>query len=146
MSSVRELDLERLRIMRIIATAAITATIAFLLLSVTLSGYWLAYMSSPVSAALSGMTPSYQIVNEQVPPDRTPREPAAPYQKPVASTPGQVSASGMPRPGTSPGTQPGVANDSENNPTANEQRVFQTRRALETVDARELVRQGSMPK
>jgi hypothetical protein len=137
MSSVRELDLERLPTMRIIATAAITATIAFLLLSITLSGYWLAYMSGPVSAALSATTPSYQTVNEQV---------AAPYEKPVASTPGQVSASGVPRPGTSPGTQPGVANDLENNPTASEQRVFQTRRALETVDARELVRQGSMPK
>jgi hypothetical protein len=137
MSSVRELDRERPRTMRIIATAAIIATIAFLLLSVTLSGYWLAYTSGTVSDPLSPMTPSYQSVNEQS---------AAPYQTPVASTTDQMSASGMPRPETSPAPKPGAANDLENNPAASEQRVLQTRKALETVDVRELLRQGSMPK
>ena len=50
-------------------------------------------------------------------------------------------------PGPSPALQPGVPSDPEDpSPVATEQNVFRSRKALETLDARELVRQGKIPK
>jgi hypothetical protein len=131
MSSVRRLDTQKLRTVRIIATATITATIAFLLLSIALSGYWLAYTSAVISAAPPAARPSYQAADEQVPSDRTPREPD------------HISASGMPRSEASPSPEPGVvANSEDSSPEATEQRTFRSRRALETIDAREVLRRA----
>ena len=48
---------------------------------------------------------------------------------------------------SSPAPQPGVSPVSqESSPEASEQRVLQSRKALETVDPKELLRQGMMPK
>jgi hypothetical protein len=56
---------------------------------------------------------------------------------------GQISASGMPRAGPSPAAQPAVPSDPEDSsPSASEQRVFRSRRALETIDPREFLRQA----
>jgi hypothetical protein len=65
--------------------------------------------------------------------------------RPDRSTPAeQGSASGMPRSDPSPATpQPAVVSNSEDpSPGASEQRVFRSRRALETIDPHELLRQG----
>jgi hypothetical protein len=53
------------------------------------------------------------------------------------------SASGMPGPGPSPGPQPVASPPEDSSPSANEQRMFKSRRALETVDPREFLRQGT---
>jgi hypothetical protein len=71
----------------------------------------------------------------------------------VAATTGQVeaptwparadrmAASGMPRPETASGLQPDVPSDPEESaPDASEQRAFKSRRALETINPRDLVR------
>jgi hypothetical protein len=138
MSSARKVDVETPRGARIVATAAITAvTLALLLLTTVVSGYWLAYTSGPARATAASPAPSYRVVDEQVPPDQGP----APYQTPAAD---QMPASGMP-PAAAP--QPGApSNPEDSSPSANEQRLFKSRHALETLDARELVRQGALPK
>jgi len=56
---------------------------------------------------------------------------------------GQGSASEMPGPGPSPGPQPVASHPEDSSPSANEQRMFKSRRALEPVDPRELLRQGT---
>jgi len=62
-----------------------------------------------------------------------------------SAEPIQVSAPGMSRPGPAP--QPSVASAPvDTSPVAVEQRVFQSRRALETTDPREFLRQSTMPK
>jgi len=71
----------------------------------------------------------------------------------VAATTGQVaapdrarpadqgSASGASRPGPAPAPVPAMPSNPEDaSPIATEQRVFQSRRALETMDAREFLR------
>jgi hypothetical protein len=66
--------------------------------------------------------------------------PTRPHRSPEAE---QGSASGMPRSGPSPAPQPAVVSNSEDlSPGASEQRVFRSRRALETIDPHELLRQG----
>jgi hypothetical protein len=80
----------------------------------------------------------------------------------VAATTGQVEPSAWPAAATgasapsrtnpvavepSPASQPGVPSDPEDpSPIATNQSVFRSRKALETLDARELVRQGKVPK
>jgi hypothetical protein len=47
----------------------------------------------------------------------------------------------------SPVSQPGVrSNPEDSSPSATEQRTFKSRKALETVDSREFLRQSRMPK
>jgi hypothetical protein len=103
----------------------------------------------------------------RTPTDPASREPAAAYRNPDDPTADQVSASEMPRPETSPAPEPGGPIDSENaSPIANGQSIFGSRsdpkvssavertlprsstrtKALETIDPRELLRQGKLPK
>lgn len=104
------------------------ATIVVLLLTDT---------SAPASATPPAAEPPHQQADGRAPPD-----PAAPYQDPDDPTAGRTSASE-----TSPAPQPGVPPDSEaSTPTAREQRILKSRRALETVDPRELLRQATIPK
>ena len=127
MSFVRRLDMKKLSPL-IVAVVLVLAsgTIAFLLIGDT---------SAPVSAtplsyqAADMQVPSDPAQAEQAPADRTPREPAAPHQNPDDPTAGKISASEMPPP----------------DPSASEQSRFKSRRALETVDPRELLRQGKLP-
>ena len=148
MSSVRRPDMEKLWTLVAVAMVLASVTIAVLLLGDT---------SAPVSATPPAAGPSYQAADNQVPPepaeaeqtpaDQTPREPAAPYQNPDDPTADQLAASEMPRPEASPAPQPGVTQDSESSPPiSSEQSVFKSRRALETVDPRELLRQAQMSK
>ncbi len=130
MSFVRRLDIKKPDIKKpsalIVAVVMVltSGTIAFLLIGDTFA---------PVSAPPPAAGPSYQAADKQVPSDpaeaeqtpadQTPREPAAPYRNPDDPT------------------------NSENSPpSASEQRIFKSRKALETVDPRELLRQATMPK
>jgi hypothetical protein len=71
-------------------------------------------------------------------PDRSSGEPAAPYQGPADPTASQAYAYE-----TTPGPRPGAPDDAEDpTPSATEQRVFRSRRALETIDPREILRQA----
>jgi hypothetical protein len=66
--------------------------------------------------------------------------PTRPDRSPEAE---QGSASGMPRSHSSPAPQPAVVSNSEDpSPGASEQRVFRSRRALETIDPHEFLRQA----
>jgi hypothetical protein len=136
MPSMTRLDTEKLRFRRIVATAAITVVaIAFLLLSETFG---------LVGATPPAAEPSDQAADEQVPRDRREAdqtgadqargEPAAAYRLDRAA--GQISLS-----------EPGAPPDSErSSPSVSEQRIFKSRRALETIDPRDFVRQAAMPK
>ena len=80
-------------------------------------------------------------VEASVPPERSPAEPEA-------ATPASAASRANPA-GREPssGPQPGApSNPEDSSPSATEQRVFKSRRALETVDARELVRHAPMPR
>ncbi|HEY2030677.1 MAG TPA: hypothetical protein VGH20_15880 [Myxococcales bacterium] len=133
MYALTKLDPEKLRNRRIVATATISvAVIAFLLLGVDPA-------LAPVMAPLAG--PIGQAVDEQIPPNpgeavqEAPRGPAA---HPVPDGPELVETVL---------SEPGVPADSEAvSPAASEQRVFKSRRALETIDARDFLRQGAIPK
>jgi hypothetical protein len=58
-----------------------------------------------------------------------------------------MAASGVPRPEWSPGSDVEVPSDWEDSsPAANEQRVLKSRKALETVDPREFLRQAPTSK
>ena len=120
-----------------IVTAAMiltAVTIAFLGVgTLSIVARLLSDRSAPVSATAPAEV-------EQALAGQTPTEPAAVFH-PDDRRPNQMSASEMPRPGTSPVPQPGVRSTPEDSsPSASEQRVFKSRRALETVDPREVVR------
>ena len=145
MSFVRRLDMERL-------WAPIVAG-ALVLTSVTLALLLFSDPSAPASApppaaeppyqAPPAAEPSYQAADGQVPSDpaevehkpadQAPRELPAPYQNPDVHV--IVVEGNSPPPDTSEDSAPG----------ASEQSVFKTRRALETIDSRELLRQGAFP-
>jgi hypothetical protein len=75
---------------------------------------------------------------EQAPADWSPGEPAAQHQGPADPMAGQAFASE-----TSPAPEAGQPDGAEDaTPSAIEQRVFRSRRALETIDPRELMRQA----
>jgi hypothetical protein len=142
MPFARRLDTEKPWAPIVVVAMILTAvTVAFLLLSDT---------SAPVSATPPAAGASYQAA-KQVPSDpseaeqtadQPPRDPAAPYRNPDDPTADQISASEMP-----PAPQPGVPHDpGDAPPSTSEQRVLKSRRALETVDPREFLRQATMPK
>jgi hypothetical protein len=150
MSSVRKLDTDKLRARRIIATATFTAvTVAFLLVIVR---------SAPVSARPPAPRPSNEAADKQVP--SNPREaeqttavgipmelePLALFQTPLEleplalfQTPDDPPADQVPaRLEPSPAANP--------SPKGSEQRLFKSRRALETLDPREFLRHATVPK
>jgi hypothetical protein len=134
MSFVRRVDIEKL--------GAPIVAVVFILTFLTIAFQLLRETSAPLSAAPPAAGPSYQAAVDQVP-----SEPAPPYQRPDDPRTNQIPASEMPRAETSPVPQPGVPQDPEDSsPSAGEQRIFKSRRALETVDPRELLRQVNMPK
>ena len=146
MSSVRTHDMDNLRAPRIIATATLTVVAIAVLL---LSG-----KSAPVSATPAAAAPSHAAADQQFPSDpaaaeqpstdQTPMqlEPLALYQNPADPIADQISASEMPQPEPSAAVlDPTVpANLDVPLPSATKQRVFRSRRALETVDPHELLR------
>jgi len=131
MSFVRTLDdIEKLGAPIVVATMVLTfAAMAFLLVRET---------TAPVGVTAPVVVPSYQAAEDEVP-----SVPVAPYHRPDDPGAGHLSASVMPEP--SPAPPRDVAHDPED-PRASEQRVLRSRRALETVDARELLRQANMPR
>jgi hypothetical protein len=70
---------------------------------------------------------------------------AEPSTPPDRSRPAEwMPASGMPRPEPRPAPEPAVAASPEDSsPSATEQRSFRSRSALETIDPREFLRQGT---
>jgi uncharacterized protein YkwD len=98
-----------------------------------------ARLLSDRSAPVSATTPAEAV--EQTPPAQTPREPTALSQNTEGAPARRISASEMPLSGTSPAPHADVTSSPEDSsPSASEQRVFKSRRALETVDPREVVR------
>jgi hypothetical protein len=143
MSLVKRLDSEKIIVVAMVLTSLI---VAFLLFGDT---------SAPVGAAPPAARPSHRVADEQVPPvpaeaeqtppDRTARELAAQSQSPHVATADPLAASDTPE--TSPASHAGVPHDSEDSPpSASEQSIFKSRKALETVDPREFLRQATMPK
>jgi hypothetical protein len=116
--------------------------------------------TAPGSATLPAAGPSYQAADEHVPSDaaeaertppapqqaeQTPRGPAAPQQ--AEQTP---RGPAEPQQAELTPREPGAPNQNPDDPTADrisasEQIVFKSRRGLETVDPRELLRQGAFP-
>lgn len=134
MSSVKRLEIEKVGAPIVALTMVLTfATVAFFLV---------ARDPPPPVGTAPPAGPPYEAAVDQVPSERV-----APYQGPNVPGAGPISASEEPQPATSPPPQPGAHRDAEDaSPGASEQRVFKARRALETVDARELLRQVNMPK
>lgn len=88
------------------------------------------------SAAAGARRPA--VAAAQTPADWGPGAQAAPYQGPADPTAAQVLASEM-----SPAPQLGTPDEAEDStPSSVEQRAFRSRRALETIDPRELLRQA----
>jgi hypothetical protein len=137
MSSVRRFEMTK-RWGPVAAAMILTAvTIGFLLVPLYVVKL-LSNSSAPVRA-----TPP--VVAEQTLADQTPREPAAPYRNPDDRPANQMSAFAMPRSEPSPAPQQAAtSNSADSSPSASEQRVFQSRRALEIVDPQELLRQRTI--
>jgi hypothetical protein len=114
MPPVTGLDAKKLRARRIVATAALTAVAVAFLL--------LSTRKAPVSAASPAAGPSHQAVDKQVPSD-----PVA-EQTPAVQTAMELE----PSPAANP------------SPPGSEQRLYKSRRALETVDPREFLRHASV--
>jgi len=139
MPFVRRLDKEKLRSLGIMATAAVTVvTVAFLLLR---------GRSTPVSA-MPPAAPSYQATGMQVPSDPAQAEQATPAGQTLMELEpvtlyGNADAD-PPADQTSAAPRPVDSEDST--PSAIEQRIFKSRRALETIDPRELVKHGTAPR
>jgi len=100
-----------------------------------LYGGGVVFMSSLSNAMAPGAHGSGTVAatTAPMPPDRSP---AGSVMAMDALT---LASSPAPQPGVSPVSQ-------ESSPEASEQRVLQSRKALETVDPKELLRQGMMPK
>jgi hypothetical protein len=125
MSFARRLDTER-RWAPIVALAMVLTfgAIAFLLLSGTSDLVSTPPAAGPSYQAADEQAPSYPAEAKQAPADRTPGELAAPHRNPDDPAAEQVSASEMP----------------------SEQVILKSRRPLETIDPRELLRQATIPK
>jgi hypothetical protein len=135
MSSLKTLDAEKLRARRIVATATLTAfAIAVLLVSVR---------SAPVGATPHAAAPSTAVADKQVPSDppeaeqtvagQAPREPTPLYLEEV------VIAPSPPEPSPAPEVDP-----EDTSPSANEQRTFRSRKALETINPRDFLRHATV--
>jgi hypothetical protein len=139
MSSVSRLDIEKLRVRRIIATATLTAVVV----SGLLYRGGVAFVSSLSEATASAsrgvdgpgtVAPTTEQVPVFAPPDRT--RPAD-----------QMFASGTSRPEPSAPSSPAApSNPEDSTPIAREQRVLKSRHALETIDPREFLRHGTSSK
>src|SRR3954462_2641716 len=136
MSSVRRLDLETPRAPRIIATAILTAvTVGFLLLS---------GRSARVSAPPPAAGASYQAAERQVPSDPPEAEETAAVQTPIELEPLALHQNPNDPPADEmPAAQLYPSPPANPSPRGSEQRLFKSRRALETVDAREFLRRTS---
>jgi len=136
MSFVRRLDIKKPDIKK---PSALIVAVVMVLTSGAIAFLLIGDAFAPVSAPPPAAGPSYHAADTQVPSvpaeagrtaaDQTPREPAAPHQNPDDPSADQLSASSEDSP-----------------PSASEQRIFKSRKALETVDPRELLRQATMPK
>jgi len=130
MSSVRRLDREKLRARWIIAAVTLTvATVAFLLLR---------DRSAQVHATPPAAGPSYQAAGKQVPSDpaeaeETPADQPPMELEPLAlhQNPNDPAADQLPPARLYPSPAPNPS------PKGSEQRLFKSRRALETIDPRQ---------
>jgi hypothetical protein len=140
MSSVRRLALAKLWV-PIVAVALISLTaITIAFLNVPIYLFKLLDASAPVSAAQVAEGRSYQGADKQVRWD-----PAEAEQTPAGQTPTETAALNQ-NPEFDPPADKGVTSILEDPRSAVQQRVFKSRRALETVDAREFLRQSRIPK
>jgi hypothetical protein len=94
--------------------------------------------SAPVSATLPAAGSFYQAADQQA-------EPAAAEQTAAGQTAGEMAALSQ-NSEFDPPADKGVPSVLEDPRSATQQRVFKSRRALETVDPREFLRQSRMPK
>jgi hypothetical protein len=141
MPSVRTLEVQKLRGRRIVAAATLTAVaVAFLLLSYK--------RSAAISPTLPAAAPSHQAADElppapaeveQTPAVQTPMEvePLTLEQNPDDAETHQIPASEKARLYPSPAV--------DTSPPGSEQRLFKSRKALETIDPREFLRQAGKP-
>lgn len=124
-----------------VAVLLVGVAVAMVLGSVAIPFLLLRDISAPVGATSPAAGPSYEAAADQVPP-----APAPPWRNADDPAAHPISASELPLPETSPAPQPGVPPGAESQPIAGEQRVIRSRRALETVDPREFLRQATIPK
>ncbi|HET9595232.1 MAG TPA: hypothetical protein VFP65_06610 [Anaeromyxobacteraceae bacterium] len=135
MSSVRTMEIEKVGAPIVVATMVLTfGTMAFLLVREA---------SGPLDITAPAAVPSYQAAEDQVP-----SLAAAPQQGPGdASAVAMAAAVDTAVPETSVAPAPRAPREREgSSPGTSEQRAYRSRRALETVDARELLRQANMPR
>jgi hypothetical protein len=150
MSSVKRLDADKLRARRIIATASLTAVAAAFLLLNT----W----KAPVSVAPLARGLSHQAADKQVPSGAPEAEQTAAVQTPMELEPMELEGLAVVQSSNDPpadqiaGIIPVEPARLEPQPAANtsppgsEQRLYKSRRALETVDAREFLRRATAAK
>jgi hypothetical protein len=124
--------------------APLVAVVAMILTAITIGFLLVPIYVVKLLHDTSGPVRSRPVAAEQTPADQTPKEPAALYRSPDDPSAHQISAFARPRPEPSPSPQPGAPSSPEDSsPSASEQRLFKSRKAIETLDARELVRQGT---
>jgi hypothetical protein len=136
MSAVRRLDMRKLWVPIVAGVAVVVTAITIALLLAPIYVVKLLH-DAPASAS---STPF--VAAEQTPAGQVPSEPAAPYQNPD-DPPAAASAMPQSEPARQPGAPPGPEDSS---PSASEQRVFKSRKALETLDARDIKWRGTTQK
>jgi hypothetical protein len=120
--------------------APIVAAVAMIVAAITI-----AFLAAPIYVIKllhdnSAPVSARPVAAEQTPAAQTP----ALYQNPDDRP---ATASAMPRSEPSPAPQPGAPSSPEDSsPSASEQRLFKSRKALETVDPREVVWQSTTQK
>jgi hypothetical protein len=136
MSFVRRLGVRQLWAPIVALVMILTfATMSLLLLRDT---------SAPVGATPLAAGSSSPAVDEQVPSDAAEAEQTPAKQTSAEQTPaGQTLAEQAPRGPAAPNQVPDEPTADQT--SASEQSTFKSRRALETIDPRELLRQGAVP-
>jgi hypothetical protein len=137
----RRLDMEKSRFhMATLATILAFFTVACLLIR---------NATAPAGATPPAAGPSYQAEDEQVVPPAAETAPSAAVQRPAAQTAAaRITAAQIPAQQALPEQtprEPAAPNQNTDEPTADpiaasEQSTFKVRRALETIDPRELLR------
>jgi hypothetical protein len=131
MASLKRLDVEKLRTHRIVATASLTAIAAVFLL--------LMCRPAAVSVPRAAPAPSQEAA-AQAPAEEIQRELAVLYLPDLAVS--DAIATPATQPERAPVPQQMGPTEPDSSPTASEQRMFKSRRALETMDPREFLRHG----
>jgi len=131
MASLQRLDMEKLRTRRIVATASLTAIAAASLLVMC--------RSTAVGPTRPAAAPSHETVAQA--PAEIQRELAVLYLPDFQISDPIPTPAAHPEPSPAP-QQMGPPEPQDSSPAASEQRLFRSRRALETMDPREFLRHG----